>query len=204
MALVDAFDAIIFDYGGVLVAHQTEADLLRMAGLAGIIDTERFTELYWFHRPEYDRGLMTAAEYWAAVAMDAGVLLKEDVIDRLTDADTESWMHFDATMWAWVDGLKRSGKSLAMLSNMPLDLGEALKAQTDRLDVFDQLTLSYEVRAVKPEPAIYDHCLEGLASAPARTLFFDDRIENVQGAELLGIRSIQFVNRDDVLLQVRS
>jgi FMN phosphatase YigB (HAD superfamily) len=43
-----------------------------------------------------------------------------------------------------------------------------------------------------------------LDTAPEQTLFLDDRIENVQGAELLGIRAIQFTSRHDVLLRLRS
>jgi hypothetical protein len=31
----------------------------------------------------------------------------------------------------------------------------------------------------------------------------DDRIANVQGAELLGIQAVEFLNRDDVLRRLR-
>ncbi len=113
-------------------------------------------------------------------------------------------MRYDPAMWEWLDQLRAGGKKIAILSNMPLDLGEALKSRTRKLDSFDQVTLSYEVHSIKPEPAIYEHCLDGLGVTPEQTLFFDDRIANVQGAELLGIRSIQFTSRDEVFLRVRS
>jgi FMN phosphatase YigB (HAD superfamily) len=45
--------------------------------------------------------------------------------------------------------------------------------------------------------------MEGIGTAKERTLFLDDRIENIQGAETLGIRSIQFTSRDEVLLRIR-
>jgi FMN phosphatase YigB (HAD superfamily) len=38
---------------------------------------------------------------------------------------------------------------------------------------------------------------------PGRTLFLDDRIENVRGAELLGISAMQFLDRDEVLQRLR-
>lgn len=203
MALVNSFDSIIFDYGGVLVKHQTEADQTLMAELAGI-PAERFTELYWARRAEYDKAGMTAAEYWHDIAQEGGgTVLSEDLLNQLTEIDTDSWMQFDEPMWRWIEQLRNSGKRLAILSNMPQELGEALKARTTRLAVFDHVTLSYEVRAVKPEPVIYEECLEGLGTAPDKTLFFDDRIENVRGAELLGIRAIQFLDRDAVFLQTR-
>jgi len=90
-----------------------------------------------------------------------------------------------------------------MLSNMPRDLGEALASQTDRLLVFDHVTVSYDIRSAKPEPTIYQHCLAGIGTAPERTIFLDDRIANVRGAESLGIHAIEFLNRDDVLSRLR-
>jgi putative hydrolase of the HAD superfamily len=87
---------------------------------------------------------------------------------------------------------------------MPRELGEALKSRTDRFHPFDHVTLSYEVHSVKPEPAIYQHCLKGLGTTAERTIFFDDRIANVHGAELLGIHAIEFLDRDDVLLAMRA
>lgn len=203
MALADYYDGFIFDYGGVLVQHQTAEDQRRLAEIARI-PTEAFTELYWANRAGYDKGKLTAAEYWLDLAREAGITPPDpESIERLTEADTESWMRFDSIMWEWLKDLRASGKRLAMLSNMPRDLGEALRTRTERLTAFDQVTLSYEVRSVKPEPAIYEHCLDGLNTSPERTLFLDDRIENVQAAELLGIPATQFLDRDSVLLRLR-
>jgi putative hydrolase of the HAD superfamily len=56
---------------------------------------------------------------------------------------------------------------------------------------------------VKPEPEIYEHCLEGLGTAPGDTIFFDDRIANVRGAEMLGMHAVEFLSRDVVLQRFR-
>jgi putative hydrolase of the HAD superfamily len=202
MALANSFKGFIFDYGGVLVHHQSEADQARMAALAGI-SQELFSELYWSDRLAYDKGLTTATEYWNRLASSAGTTFTGTVIDELIEVDTVTWMRFDSEMWDWIDQLRRIGKRIAMLSNMPRELGEALKRRTTRLNSFDHVTLSYEVHAVKPESAAYEHCLEGLGLSPEQTLFLDDRIANVQGAELLGIRAIHFTNRDDFFRQLR-
>lgn len=201
MALVSEFDGFIFDYGGVLVSDQTRQDKTAMSRVMGV-DEETFEELYWSDRLEYDRGSESNVEYWSRLAMKAGKVLPPDAIEKLTDLDSRSWMHFDEHMWEWIAALRTAGKPVAILSNMPLDLGETLKAKTDRLSRFDHVTLSYEVKAVKPEAAIYEHALEGVGTEPGKTLFLDDRIANVQGAELLGIRAIQFTSRDEVLLRL--
>jgi len=203
MALVSSCNGFILDYGGVLVRHQSDADQGRLAGIAGIPKTA-FTELYWSLRPDYDKDLISYNEYWQTLAQRAGTSLKEETIAELVELDNQSWMQFDEVMWDWIAQLRAAGKRVAMLSNMPRELGEALKLTTQKLDSFDHVTLSYEVRAAKPEPAIYEHCLEGLETPPDQTLFLDDRIENVQGAELFGMRAIQFTSRDDVLLLLRA
>jgi len=202
MARANSYDGYIFDYGGVLAYHQTDADQVRLADIAAI-PRDLFSNLYWDTRLDYDKGSVTAAEYWGNIARGAGKTLSAAVIEEIVDADNRSWMQFDDEMWNWIAELRAAGKRVAMLSNMPRDLGEALGSQTDRLRVFDHVTVSYDVRSVKPEPAIYQHCLAGIGTAPERTIFLDDRIVNVQGAEALGIGAIEFLNRDDVLSRLR-
>jgi putative hydrolase of the HAD superfamily len=201
MALVSEYQGFIFDYGGVLVEHQRGSDVAKMARTAGI-GAEKFEELYWANRVEYDKGAITYIEYWNGLAQAAGKALPRPTVEKLVELDSQSWMHFDTVMWDWVKQLRAAGKRAAMLSNMPAELGHALRP-TGRLEQFDSVVLSYEARAVKPDPAIYELCLDGLGTAPGETLFMDDRIENITAGEQLGIRGIEFLNRDDVLVTVR-
>lgn len=203
MALLSSYEGFIFDYGGVLVHDQSKADRARLAAIAGVSE-ERFCDLYWENRLDYDKDLVTARGYWQRVGERAGTRLGAPAVEKLIELDTTSWMQFDSAMWEWIEQLRAAGKRVAMLSNMPRELGEALKTRTDRLRSFDSVTLSYEVRIAKPEAAIYEHCLEGLGLPAERALFFDDKIANVQAAELLGIRGIQFTTREEILARVRS
>ena len=203
MALISDFDGFIFDYGGVLVHHQTDADRAQMAAVAGA-DPEKFSDCYWKLRDNYDKGAISGVEYWQRIGGCAGAALTDQAIEQLVELDNVSWMQFDLIMWDWIEELRNAGKRVAVLSNMPMELGQALRSKTNRLSGFDQITLSYEVRAIKPDPVIYEHCMDGLGTAPEKTLFLDDRIENIQGAEVLGIRAIQFTSRDEVLLKIRA
>jgi putative hydrolase of the HAD superfamily len=201
MALVSEYQGVIFDFGGVLVEHQSDADQAHLAALAGI-PRDKFFDLYWSYRLDYDKGLLSGIEYWQTVARNGGNTLTQDTIDQLKEVDNQSWMRFDPAMWEWVGQLRSARKPVAMLSNMPRELGEALR-KTDRLGHFDYVTLSYEVRSAKPEPEIYQHCLAGLGTPPGKTLFLDDRMPNVEAAEKLGIRAMHFVDRDEVLMKLR-
>jgi putative hydrolase of the HAD superfamily len=203
MALVDRYAGIIFDYGGVLAFHQTAADSAGMANIAGL-PAPVFHELYWTDRLAYDRGLTTAEDYWNDLARRGGVALDSQQISQLIEADIESWLKFDSQMYDFAESLRRNGKQIAVLSNMPRELGEALKARTKGFAPFAHLTLSYEVQSVKPEPAIYEHCLAGMALRPEETLFLDDRVENIRGAERVGIDGVQFTSRDEVLPRLKA
>jgi putative hydrolase of the HAD superfamily len=202
MGFVDLYDGFIFDYGKVLVTEPAEAERAKMAGIVGI-SLDAYDELYWRDRLDYDKGLQSAMEYWQEIAKAAGKVLTLDQVERLSELDAASWMHFDEVMWEFVAELKAAGKRVAILSNMPRDLGEMLRARTTRFAGFDHVTLSYEVKSVKPEAAIYEDCLRGIGTELKRTVFFDDKIANVKGAEMLGLAAVEFLDRDAVLGMVR-
>ena len=189
MALADQFRAFIFDYGGVLVQFQPPAEQERLASLAGI-PKELFHKLYWEYRLSYDRGLLSHFDYWQTLAAAAGKRFSSETVEELTEADIQSWLHFNPAWWEWAHKLRQSGKRVALLSNMPRELGEALRSRTDRLKRFDHVALSYETGLVKPDAAAFEACLRNLGVQPGEAVFFDDSIVNVEGAEKLGIRGI--------------
>src|SRR5207248_2634970 len=122
MALVSSYDGFMLDYGGVLVHHQTDADQAKLAEKAEI-RKDLFTELYWSERPDYDKDVISGAQYWHAVAQRAGATLTGRIIEQLIELDNRSWMQFDSLMWEWINQLRTAGKRVALLSNMPRDLG---------------------------------------------------------------------------------
>jgi len=65
--------------------------------------------------------------------------------------------------------------------------------------MFDVLVFSCKEGFRKPEKEIYEITLNRLNTQPGETLFIDDRIENIRGAESLGIQTILF--KDDEQLR---
>lgn len=65
------------------------------------------------------------------------------------------------------------------------------------LDFFIKNTTSYEAGCLKPDEQIYTFALEKNSANPEQCLFVDDRVENVAGAQKLGITALHFqsVNR---------
>jgi len=57
---------------------------------------------------------------------------------------------------------------------------------------FDDLILSYEVKAMKPSPAIYRAAIERAQCEPGECFFTDDIADYVEGARREGIDAVQF------------
>lgn len=188
MASPIAVRAVIFDFGGVLCFHPAEERFARIAALLNI-STLRLLEIFWEHRIEYDAGRLDSRAYWTQVAEAAGKHLDEPLLSQLGKLEIELWDNFDRRVFDWAAYLKSKGIRTAMLSNLPRSLGEALLARPGLLDAFDHLTLSYRLKIVKPDPAIYHYAAHGLAVTPAEALFLDDKPENVEGARAIGMRA---------------
>jgi putative hydrolase of the HAD superfamily len=71
---------------------------------------------------------------------------------------------------------------------------DANMPQMDFLKYMDGIVFSCEVNELKPEEGIYRKLLDTWNLDPARSVFLDDRQENLDGAKKLGIHTILFQN----------
>jgi len=183
--------AVVFDYGMVLTGPQepaAHAELLRITGLP----LERFEPLYWADRHAYDEGALTGLAFWEKIIRDAGLDLPPTAAAELSLWDARMWTTENPAMLAWQLELKQRGLLTAILSNMGDNVLANMERTFDWLPRFDVLVWSYQLRMAKPDPAIYRHVLSKLGTEPEETLFLDDRPVNVQAAQALGMKAIQF------------
>lgn len=162
-----------------------------LAELCGV-SRDEFLRIYWSLRVPYDRGDLDGLAYWDAFAKAAGRSYSTAQVQEFIRHDVGFWLHLDQRMIDWLRQVRASGMRTALLSNMPCDLGEYLRAHTDLLTHFDHVTFSYEARAVKPDASIYRHCLDGLRAAAGEALFLDDRPANIEGAQAVGMKALLF------------
>jgi putative hydrolase of the HAD superfamily len=186
-----AINAIILDYGLVLVSSPTAEEFGRMAEMFNL-SVELFYELWESSRGPYDRGDFSAEEYWLKLAAQTNTTLDTKQIEILREIEVEIWAHPIPGMLDWLGRLYAAGIKTGLLSNMPWDLANYVLANFQWLEKFSFKTLSAEVGMIKPDPAIYEHTLRGLGVPAAESLFIDDREPNIQAARALGMRAIQF------------
>lgn len=193
--------AIIFDYGGVLCTPPPESQVRELAA-ACRLEYEQFLEGYWSLRASYDRGDIDVGQYWTGIGRPFGRMYTGGEIARFSRADVMFWVHIDPPMLDWAARVRAAGIPTGLLSNLPRDLGEYFRRETDLLENFDRHTFSYELNVAKPEPGIYRFAVDALGVEPGEALFIDDRAENVEGAKRFGMPALQFVSPRQLALDL--
>jgi putative hydrolase of the HAD superfamily len=183
--------AVIFDYGEVLCLPPTPEEIEASAQFLGI-SSDLFCVLWSRNRDQYDRGDLGPEIYWRRFAEDAGQFIDAGTLRELTERDVAMWSRPNPGMLGWLEDLSAVGMKTAVLSNMHADMVQYARRNFPWLDQLNWTTFSAEVRSIKPEPAIYEHCLRGLGVAPSESLFIDDREVNIAAARAMGIHGIQY------------
>ncbi|MEH3136826.1 MAG: HAD-IA family hydrolase [Mycolicibacterium neoaurum] len=96
--------------------------------------------------------------------------------------DPASWTPYPDTATA-LNGLRGKGIKTAVVSNIAFDLRPALAAAGTGTDEY---VLSFEVGAVKPDPAIFQTALQRLGVSAEETLMVGDSEEADGGARAVG------------------
>lgn len=185
---------VLFDLFGVIACHQRPRAMAEMADHCNA-PHDAFDDAYWACRPLYDAAQHTARQYWTAVLQRLALPADAATIEWLRRADIDSWSRVDDDMVAHVQSLQNRAE-VALLSNIPADLADAFLEAQPWLHQLDLVALSGHIGVVKPDPAAFRHCITALQAEPGDFLFVDDRDENVQAAQDLGMHGHIFTSID--------
>jgi HAD superfamily hydrolase (TIGR01509 family) len=92
---------------------------------------------------------------------------------------------------------KSRGLSLALVTNAPEENVEAILLALELAEFFDEVVLSDEVGAVKPDPAPYRAALDKLGVAPEEALAFEDSTSGITSAIGAGIPTVGIASTQD-------
>ena len=167
---------IIFDIGKVLVSYEPDAYMDRL-GLdekaKAAINQAMFQNKLW---DESDQGLGTPEE-----------LLITKI--HQTVGETVELMPY---AMEWILDLKARGYHVYIISNYAENMYNQTKDKLAFLPLMDDVVMSYTIKKMKPDPAIYNYLCDENWLEPEESVFIDDRQENVNGAEAVGIHGILF------------
>ena len=99
----------------------------------------------------------------------------------------------DSCVVGVLSDLKAAGYRIVAGTNT---IDDHYRYHTERgdLDIFDAVYASHHMGLAKPDPAFYQYILDAESTEPERSMFFDDRNENVDAASGLGIRAYRFTD----------
>lgn len=191
-------DTVVFDLDGVirhwLPDHLAEAEE-RLGLDPGIISAVAFAE------PTYHEAMIGthSAEEWAVLIGAAVAEQCPPDVDVDADAIAAVWL---GTRWRVDDAvigvaraLRAAGTTVALFSNATTKLEEDL-VEMDLGEAFDVVANSARIGAAKPDVDAFGHVADMVGSTPERTLFVDDRAENVAGAIEFGWHAVQMRGAD--------
>ena len=182
-------DTVIFDVGNVLTRFGWQ-DFIRSFGysedICKRVGDSTIESRYW---KEYDRGVMTNDEIVNLfVSLDKGV---EEQIRETMKCFTGILTPADYAI-PWIQELKRRGLRVLFLSNFSKRAYEECADALGFLEYVDGGIFSYEVKLIKPDPAIYRCLTDRYALIPSNCVFIDDLEDNVAAGAAAGFQTILF------------
>lgn len=178
---------IVFDLGGVVVAHNEEAFREKLGKFFDFVfgPDMKCVPPFWY---DYDLGLLTIDETAAEVAKYRNCDVAEAKANMLEAIALQE--EVEPTV-ALIKELKERGYKLYVLSNMSREYIAHLR-KLPIFEYFDYQVVSCAVHIGKPERRIYDYLLSHCNLSPAETIFIDDRKDNVEAAAEVGIVPFHF------------
>ena len=194
-------DSVIFDLGNVLIPFNPRWLFRKI--LPDEVSIDRFFE-------------ETGFDAWN-LEMDAGRSFADGIA-----AHSQRFPHHRALFEAFFDRwpettgepftesvdmlqtLRQNGIRTYALTNFSAETFPLAVARFPFLSDFDGAVVSGDEGVIKPDPAIYQLLMQRYSITPSCAVFIDDKLENVQAAQRLGLHGIHFVEPTATRIALRA
>ncbi len=182
---------VLFDLGNVLVQLRPERFWTSLGG-SNLSRSAEFGENVRAMGRRYESGAMTTEEFWVEMMRHVGSGYTIAAVEKaFCDVLPEPMPGMDDVVRA-----TSAKTSTALVSNTsPIHFQHCLRT-VPSLRHLQRFYVSYQMRALKPDPAFYRTVIEGEQCDPEAMVFIDDLAENVEGARRAGMRGIVFEGAD--------
>ncbi len=192
--------AFFFDLGNVLVLFDHMASARRIA--AGTKADPEALFRFFFESPlmvEHDTGRISTPQFHRALQEQLGLTAGyEEFLQVWNDIFTEN-----REMTELVRRLMRRYPCY-LVSNTNRPHFEAIREQFPVIGEFAGWALSYEVGALKPDPAIYRRGLELAGAEPGEVFYVDDRQDLIDAAGAMGFQAHRYVGVEPLTQELQA
>lgn len=184
--------AIVFDCFGVLYASSIDA-LVRLCAPEDKLLLRDINK-------QHDYGFISGQEYESKIAEIFG-WTRQQAHNFLMQKRVRNSALID-----YIADLRQQhrGLKIALLSNVGSDTLEYLFAPDELDKLFDVRILSYEESLAKPNPEIFVLTAERLGVATGECVMIDDRAENCEGAEIAGMKALQYTDNNLIIQRLNA
>jgi putative hydrolase of the HAD superfamily len=182
------FEALVFDLGGVIASHDNAILEARLASRCGP-DADLVAIRALGSRDAFGTGAASIADLHAALVAEHGY-------DGDWGAFRADWcchLGVDRSMLAYVEQLAANNRVMLFSNTNDVHWDFLVDATGGRLAAIEAY-LSHEIGQLKPSPASFLHVAAAAGVEPSRSLFLDDRADNVEGARRAGFHAEVFTD----------
>lgn len=188
-------DSVVFDVGNVLIGWDPDPLIEKLAGgpqRAAYIRRNVITAQW---NATLDAGLS-----WAQGCAERAALFPDDA--ALIHAFNARW---EETLFGAIDGTVSILNALAVqkvplyaLTNFSSEKFAITRPNYTFFDHFHDILVSGDEGMIKPDPAIFKLLLNRNSLDPARCVFIDDTLQNVESARDAGMSALHFMTPADL------
>lgn len=177
--------ALIFDYNGVLTNHGDFESFLAEKAKNTSRDAREIQQIVRQYWDLAKVGAIDSELIWVHVAgyfhCEAQELRREWL----------SWFKLRQDLLLLITKLKNKYKT-ALLTNITRDWFEQVRKEQNLEAYFEVIVSSYEAKAAKPDPEIFEYTLQKLGLKADECIFIDDQEKNTSAAFKIGFKVILF------------
>jgi glucose-1-phosphatase len=188
--------AIIFDFGNVICKFDMRIFVEKISQLANT-PASKMQDILHQSFPlarDYETGLISSDEFFGRISRMYGLSLPKQ---KFVHAFVEVFTPIPPTFH--LIGKLKPRYKLGLLSNTNEWHFEYGIKPVEVFPLFDSVTLSFEVKAMKPAEKIYKDALDKLSLNAAECVYIDDIKENADAASHIGMHGIHYTTHDDLV-----
>lgn len=146
--------------------------------------------------------------------LDLGTMSREELVLKVVSMIGRTYQKkVEEVIWNWpnyieiftevfpiLSEVKKKGHRIFVLSNTSKVFYDLLEEQLSPIkELLDGFVLSCDIKAIKPDLAMFKEILDKYQLDPTNCVFLDDIEDNTIAAQKLGIKSYQVKKRSDVV-----
>jgi putative hydrolase of the HAD superfamily len=182
--------AIIFDFGNVICRFTNEIYIKKIADLTGktVEDIKNLVFKNSNILIRFETGILSGQEFFEEISNLYGLKVSYEELKKIYSEDKFTPVE---GMEKLIEELKGKYK-IGLLSNTSSWDYDYILKDTPIVKTFNTITTSFGVKAMKPNPKIFEDALNKLKLRPEECIYTDDILEYVEAAKKIGMKAVQF------------